>query len=141
MDPICHKAGGNGLLALGTTPPSHCGPSIIPLESICHPILYAKHICSSAAWMVLGQKAAGAARQCLQRPCAENRQLIAHKDDAQLISTLWFLVLKSQRAKIPQHLQELQSIPIPMLGLGSVRSPGSCPLLPAAAGHEIFRGP
>lgn len=100
-----------------------------------------KNICSSAAWMLSGQKAAGTARWHLQWPCAENCQLIAHKDDAQLISTLWFLTLKHQWAKIPRQLQEPQSIPGPVSGSGSIRSLGSRTLLPAAAGHGIFRGP
>lgn len=103
-------------------------------------MLNAKNICSSAAWMLSGQKAAGTARQRLQQPCAENCQLIACKDGAQLIGTLRFLALKRQWAKIPQHLQEPQSIPTPLSGSGSVRSLGSRMLLPAAAGHEIFWG-
>ena len=104
-------------------------------------MLNAKNICSSAAWMLSGQKAAGTARRRLQRPCAENCQLIARKDDAQLISTLRFLALKSQQAKIPRHLQEPQSIPAPVSGSGTIRSLGFLTLLPVAAGNEIFRGP
>lgn len=141
-DHICHKAGGHRLLALGTPPKSlrFPPPPVTLPQSVCHPVLNAKSICSSAAWMPSGQKAAGTTRWRLQRPCAENCQLVACKDNAQLNSTLQFLALKHQQAKFPQHLQEPQSIPAPMSRLGSIRSLGSRTPLPAAAEHEIFRG-